>query len=88
MELQAVNWPSARRISGWKLVLAQVAGFWSSIVAQDMGHDEERRMLPPPPASRVVDAARVFGPDDRRAIEAEAAAVRVRLRRGGMRGEI
>ncbi len=64
-----------RRISGWKLVLVNVAGLWGSIVAQDKGHDDERRLLPPPPASRLVDAARVFGPDERRAIEAEAATV-------------
>lgn len=71
-----MNWPSARRISGWKLVLGQLAGLGGSIVvAQDIGHDEERRLLPPPPASRLVDAARVFGPDERRAIEAEAAVV-------------
>lgn len=75
LDLETVNWPSARRISGWKLVLVQVAGLWISVLAQDMRPEEDRRLLLPPPASRLVDAARVFGPDERRAIEAAAAAV-------------
>ena len=70
-----MNWPSAKRISGWKLVLVLVAGIWNSVLAEEMGHEEERRLLPPPPASRLVDAARIFGPDERRAIEADAAAM-------------
>ena len=70
-----MNWPSAKRISGWKLVLVQVAGLLSSVLAEDMRPEEERRSQPPPPASRLVDAARVFGPDERRAIEADAAAM-------------
>lgn len=70
-----VNWPSAKRISGWKLVLVQVAGLWGSVLAEEVGHEEKRASLPPPPASRLVDAARVFGPNERRAIEADAASM-------------
>lgn len=46
-------------------------------MAKEIGHEGERRLLPPPPESRLVDAARVFGPDDRREIEAAAVAVAV-----------
>ena len=70
-----MKWPSTKRVWGWKLVLVQAAGLWSSVLAEDMGREDERRSLPPPPASRLVDAARIFGPDERRAIEADAAAM-------------